>query len=95
MSICFSVIFVSTMLAPSIIVLIDDSIDVSIFYSVSDEEEKECEKNKDIEKVFFDSPYPETVFSCLNSENELEFILNTYSKPHLGIIFPPPKMMII
>ena len=81
---------------PSIIVLVDDSIDISVFYkSSSEEEEKSNEKNKDIEKLFFDHPYPETVFSRFNPEYELEYFFNTYYKPHLNIISPPPEVIIL
>jgi hypothetical protein len=94
-AIFFSIIFVSLLVAPSIIALVDDSVDISVFYTSSEEEEKGNEKNKDLEKLFFDSPYPETVFSIFNPENELEYFFNAYSKPHLNIISPPPEVIIL
>ena len=83
------------LMAPTIITLVDDSVDISIFYTSAEEEEKGSEKNKDTEKLFYENPYPESVFAYFNSDNELEYIFNTYSKPHLNIISPPPEVIIL
>ncbi|TWO33842.1 hypothetical protein E1J38_003455 [Seonamhaeicola sediminis] len=80
---------------PTIITLVDDSVDISIFYTYSEEEEKGSEKSKDAEKLLFESPCPETVFSSFKPESELEYIFNSYSKPHLNIISPPPEVIIL
>lgn len=81
--------------APTVLTWIDDSIDVSVFYTSAEEEEKGNEKNKDMEKVFCEGPHPDPVFSRFNPENELEYFFKAYPKPHLNIISPPPEMNIL
>ncbi|WP_299550724.1 hypothetical protein [Seonamhaeicola sp.] len=91
-SIFFSLVFVSFLVAPSIIVLVDDSVDISIFYTSSEEEEKGNEKNKDVEKLFFESLCADTAFTFSNMESELEYYYKKYAKPHLNLISPPPEL---
>ena len=52
-SIFLSVIFLLFIVTPTIIVLVDDTIDVSIAFSASEEEEKGNEKNLYIEVLYF------------------------------------------
>lgn len=94
-SIFFSFIFVSFLIAPSVIILVDDSIDVSIFFTSTEEEEKGNEKNKDIEKLFFETLYADATLIFSITENELEYYYKKYTKPHLNLISPPPDFSII
>ena len=49
-SILLTFIFVAFLTAPSIISLVSDSVDISVFYTTSSpEEEKGLEKNKEVE----------------------------------------------
>lgn len=91
-SIFFSVVFVAFLTAPTIIVLVDDSIDISVFYTSSEEEEKGNEKNKDVEKIIFEPPFTTESFAQSNMVNELEYIYKEYAKPHLNLISPPPEL---
>ncbi|MFI0428732.1 hypothetical protein [Mariniflexile sp. HMF6888] len=79
--------------APSVIVVLDDSIDTSIFYSITEEEENGKTKN-------LISP-----FSLQNNDFLTDFKLKShlffcyhfknYSKPHLNLISPPPEHIIL
>ena len=89
-SIFFSLIFLAFLAAPSIITIIDDSIDVSIFYASSEEEEKGHEKNKDTEILFSESINNDLVFDSKKTKNNLGYYFKNYPKPHLNLIIPPP-----
>lgn len=87
----FLIIFTVFISAPTIIAMVDDTIDVSVFFASSEEEEKGNEKGKDKELLFFESldNYPDL---CSNGKtNGLAYFLKKYSKPHLNLIFPPPE----
>ena len=92
LSIFLSVLFLTLVLAPTILMVVDNSIDVSIFYDISEEEEeKESENNKEFE-VFIASV--DTEFEC--SDKTLgtlgsHYMFKTYPKPHLFLISPPPE----
>ncbi|OEK09538.1 hypothetical protein A8C32_12590 [Flavivirga aquatica] len=90
-SLILSLIFVAFLVAPTIIVMVDDSVDISFFYDSSDEEEKGNEKNKDIEILVFKDFHCEADFDSLEEENILEYFFKNYPKPHLNLISPPPE----
>lgn len=79
--------------APSVIVVLDNSIDTSVFYSLAEEEE-----NSHVKKIV--SP-----FSLQNNDFLANFGLKThqgfsyqfknYSKPHLNLVSPPPEQHIL
>jgi len=89
-SIFLTLIFVAFMMAPTIIRLIDDSIDISVVYTTS-EEEKGGEKIKEIEVLFSEVKHclDEEMLSLNNSTSYYYF--KNYLKPHLNLISPPPE----
>lgn len=94
-SICFSVIFLVFLTAPTIITMVDDSIDVSFFFVSSEEEEKGGKKDKDVEVLVFDLNVSEADFASNKTENNLEYYFKNYAKPHLNLISPPPQLHIL
>lgn len=92
-AIFFTTVFMALIITPSIIVALDDSVDTSIFYSITEEEE-----NGKVKSVV--SP-----FSLVSSETVSHFNLKsfqffsyrfkTYPKPHLNLISPPPEHIIL
>ena len=92
-AILLTVLFMAIVIAPTIIVAIDDSIDVSFLYQCTEEEEKESEKNKNFELVFFENKNDSK--SDLKSKEELQltYRFKNYPKPHLNLIFPPPEFI--
>lgn len=92
-AIFFTTLFMALIMAPTVIVALDESIDTSIFYSITEEEE-----NGKVKSVV--SP-----FSLVSSETVSRFNLKsfqvfsykfkTYPKPHLNLISPPPEHFIL
>jgi len=80
-------------MAPSVIVALDDSIDTSIFYSITEEEENG--KAKKLVSPF--SLFSNETISHFNLKNSLFFSyrFKTYPKPHLNLISPPPEHFIL
>ncbi|WP_298237668.1 hypothetical protein [uncultured Algibacter sp.] len=94
-SLLLSTIFLVFLVAPTVLVAVDDSIDVSIFYASSEEEEKGSEKNKDKEILFFEFNISEPDFDLNETNNSLGYYFKNYPKPHLNLISPPPELSIL
>ncbi|MDO5987024.1 hypothetical protein Q4Q39_06340 [Flavivirga amylovorans] len=94
-SVCLSIIFLVFLSAPTVITIVDDSIDVSFFFASSEEEEKGGKKDKDVEILVFDLNMSELDFVSNESENDLEYYFKNYPKPHLNLISPPPQLHIL
>ncbi|TYA60186.1 hypothetical protein [Formosa maritima] len=88
-SICLSVIFLLFIVTPTVIMIVDDSIDISIIYSTSEEEERGHEKLKDVLYSKEVSNESDLVFT--SAENNLGYCFKKYPKPHLNLISPPPQ----
>lgn len=87
-AILFSILFVALITAPSIIIAMDDSFDVSIFYSITEEEEKESLK------IFPTNELNEA--ECLFSSNSIDnlgYFFKNYLNPHINILSPPPDFI--
>lgn len=79
---------------PTVLVIVDDNLDTSIFFSISEEEEKGSEKDMTI-KVYLSEiniDYPELV--AHSAGISLLYFYKNYTKPHLNIISPPPDLNI-
>jgi len=83
-----------SLLSPTVALIVDDSVDISVFLTSNDDEEKEAEKNKDKEVFFIDYSINEIDFTSLKVENNLVYFFKKYTKPHLNIISPPPDFLI-
>lgn len=94
-SIFFTVLFLGIISTPSIIVVIDDSIDISLILSTSEEEEKGNEKHSDIEVLVSKLKANESYLAFDSSENNLGYYNKMYPKPHLNLISPPPERSIL
>ncbi|REE83721.1 hypothetical protein BX611_1016 [Lutibacter oceani] len=88
-SIFFTVLFLGIISAPSIIISIDDSIDISALYNISEEEETNNLKlvMSEIDEVV--DSYPVTF-----KNQKLGFQFKKYPKPHVNLISPPPEFNI-
>ncbi len=89
-SIFFTIIFMALISAPTVILSIDDSTDVSIFYSITEEEESEKLKIV-VEDI---SPDNEGLFLNENQSKIDGYTYKTYAKPHLNLISPPPEFIL-
>ncbi|WP_298341075.1 hypothetical protein [uncultured Algibacter sp.] len=94
LALILSSIFILVVVMPTVIIALDDSVDVSIFYNNS-EEEKDNTQEKNIDKEF--------IFTLVNTslkingkdleELSLHYYSRTYNKPHIELSFPPPKIV--
>lgn len=89
-SLLFSTMFLLFLTAPTVILIIDNSADVSCFFISSEEEEKGHEKSKDKELMIYDVLNETAILDSNEIENDLEYFFKNYSKPHLNLISPPP-----
>jgi hypothetical protein len=88
-------LFLAFISAPTIIHVLDDSQDVSIFYSFSEEEEKGHETFKNIEFLSSEFNNGDIIFSAPLKSNTTGYHYKTYPKPHLNLISPPPEFYIL
>lgn len=85
-------IFTLIVVMPTFVIVLDDSVDVSMFYTAS-EEEKDKTQEKDNEKDFMAFELNSTLHVAGNelNENNLEYYFEVYKKPNIKLAFPPPK----
>ncbi len=86
----FSVTFLLVIVMPAVFAMVDDGFDTSIIFSVSEEEEKGCEKDLDIEFLLFDMNSNYSDFKL--SEDGMVYFYRKYTKPNLSVIYPPPEL---
>lgn len=84
----FSVLLLSFIAAPTIIVSIDDSVDISIFYNNLAEEEEVSK----IKLPFSNDSHEPAYLTSLTSEVKTAYFLKNYPNPHLNLISPPPEI---
>lgn len=97
-AIFFSILFLSLLVAPSIISLNEDSIDISFFLDINEEEEE----NKGKEESKVDSKlkiYPTTFAASFLSSNiqitkNIRFLSKNYVSRTPKIATPPPKFVL-
>lgn len=88
-SIFFTILFLAIITAPSIIMLLDDTVDISVFYSLSEEEEE----IKHAKLLFSDNEEDLDYLRSVLKTNNLCYFFKNYSKPHLNLISPPPDFI--
>ena len=88
-SIFFTVLFLALITAPSIIVVMDDSVDVSVFYSLSEEEEE----NKNLNLAFILENLEDSFLETSKKTDNLGYCFKSYPKPHQNLLFPPPEFI--
>jgi len=94
-SITLALIFVGFLTAPSIIKLIDNTADISIFYNNSSpEEEKGGEKKVDSEILFNTVLMVNLGYASFKKGKNSDLSFKNYPKPHLNLISPPPEIHI-
>lgn len=94
-SIFFSVIFLLFIVTPTVMIFVDDTVDVSMFFTSSEEEEKGQEKHKDIEVYIAELNCDDLNFGSFKAKNKKGYYYKKYPKPHLNLISPPPELHIL
>ena len=89
-AIFFSILFMAIVSAPTVISSIDDSVDISSFFGI-DEEEEESENLK----LLFENnlELSEDDFVLKTRGSFIGYKFKTYPKPHLNLISPPPEFI--
>lgn len=95
LALILSSIFILVVVMPTVIIALDDSVDVSIFYNNS-EEEKDKSQEKNIDKDFI--PSQDNIVLKVNTKafekSSLYYYFKAYKKPHIKLTFPPPKVIV-
>lgn len=88
-AIILSSIFTLIAVVPTVMMVLDDSTDVSIFYDATEEEK---DKNQD-KKEFILLAIKKRLLIDTNDfeESNLEYHFRSYKKPHIKLTSPPPK----
>ena len=86
-AILFTVLFLAIVSTPAVIASMDDSIDITYFDGLGEEEETEsfkliCEDFDGTEEELFDDSY---------RSSAKQHALKNYSKPYLNLVSPPPE----
>ncbi|WP_299891459.1 hypothetical protein [uncultured Lacinutrix sp.] len=84
----------ATIVAPSVLLLADDTLDVSLILDLSEEEEeKGQDKNKRLEFFVTEDLCDSEFFIASEKEDNLQYAYKKYTKPHLNLISPPPEFI--
>lgn len=94
-SIYFTVLFVLFLTTPTIVAILDSSVDVSVIFATSEEEENGCKKSPVKELIYNDIGMTELDFGSADNEHDLEYYLKKYPSPHLKLTSPPPQLHIL
>lgn len=90
-SIFLSVVFLLFIAAPTILLIADDTIDISVAFSISEEEEKGNENHLDIEVLFSaEKKTNESNLGFVSAKNNVGYYYKKHPKLHLNLISPPP-----
>lgn len=94
LTISFSLLFLTSILVPTILVLVDDSIDISFVYDMSEEEEERGnESSKEFENRVVDLEIKLITFNTTEKPSYFMYTFKTYQKPHLNLIYSPPEFV--
>jgi len=92
-SIFFLFAFMVFLSAPTIIAMVDDSVDISLVFSMAEEEENGHPKSKSVQDIILEKQDHEDFISLTEKEIHLSYYVKNYSKPYLNLISPPPKFV--
>ncbi|MFD2543048.1 hypothetical protein ACFSSB_12020 [Lacinutrix gracilariae] len=90
-SIVLSVIFILFIATPTIITIVDDTIDVSVVFSVSEEENESYTVDPPV--LFLCDKTSDFYFDLVSNENNSGYVFKNYPIPHFNLISPPPDFI--
>ena len=90
-SILFFLNFLIFLSAPTVISFIDEGVDISVFFSLAEEEENGSCKVKPVKDIILEHQINEDFVSLKEKVAFLSYYLKNYSKPHINLVSPPPK----
>ena len=71
--------------------MVDDTIDISIVNTMSEEGEIGGEKIKDVEILFYKPKHNFEGIVNLSPKSNSDYYFKNYPKPHLNLVSPPPE----
>ena len=86
-SIFFTVLLIGVISAPTIISALDNSVDISILFSFSEEEEE----IKNLEIVNANNCCEKQISDLFVLNPDVKHTLKNYPNPYLNLISPPPE----
>jgi len=86
----FSIVFLTFIIAPTVITVVDSSVDISFIYSNSEEESSSKQAEK-IKIVLSPLKISEFVFSSTEKISTAIHTDKNYTKPYINTVFPPPE----
>lgn len=93
-AIFFLLIFSALITAPTFIMAIDSSIDISCFYSINEEEEEKGHESAKQGKHFYnESMLMIDYIKGFDKKKQHVYFFKNYPKPHLNLISPPPEFI--
>jgi hypothetical protein len=72
---------------------IDDTADISCFYTISEEENKNGQKIKQAKLLVSVTPIEVELLYLQKSSNKTVYHFKNYPKPHLNLFSPPPEFI--
>lgn len=90
----FSILFIGVITAPTIISLVNEDQDISIFLSLNEEEEENCEIETFKEVKLCPSSYSIIFFKKIQKRETVRFTSKNYTSVFQKIITPPPKFVL-
>ena len=90
-AIFFSFLFILFISVPTVVILVDDSIDISFLYNSSEEEEQEHEIDENVKIFMAQENIIKLEFINVRTEKTSGFFKMNYPKPYINIVFPPPQ----
>jgi len=91
-AIFFTILFMAMISAPTIITSFDDSVDISCFFGIGEEEEESENVKLLIENSL---ELSEDQLALQTNVFLIGYTFKTYPKPHLNLISPPPEQHIL
>ncbi len=92
-AIFFLLIFSALITAPSIIVAIDDSFDITCFYTITEEEEESGHQiSKEGKMFYFELTSMLNYVKGFEKDGQFAYYFKNYTKPHLNLVSPPPEL---
>lgn len=90
----FLLIFLAFLTAPTIITVIDDTYDVSVFYNINEEENNNLNEIKKME-FHLEDDFFLSFFEPIKSNQVSDFYSNLYTHLKIDNLSPPPEQNIL
>jgi len=94
-AIFFSIIFMTLIVVPSVLSLINKDFEISVYLDANEEESKSFETDKTLELIVDNFNNSSQPFKEITRSMPISYRFKTYAKAHLNLISPPPELHIL